>query len=73
MSAHTDNERSEAAVDVPRLVRHFKCFACSHTFTETDDLARHEQNEHPNEYHAAMVREMYGYSDIYDFEPNSQR
>lgn len=22
MSAHTDNERSEAAVDVPRLVRH---------------------------------------------------
>jgi hypothetical protein len=26
MSAHTDNERSEAAVDVPRLVRHLDDF-----------------------------------------------
>ena len=28
MSAHTDNERSEATVDVPRLVR--RCFNCRH-------------------------------------------
>ncbi len=27
MSAHTDNERSEAVVDMPRLVRHWDMFA----------------------------------------------
>lgn len=34
-------------------------------------MSEAKQNEHPNEYHAAMVREMYGYQDGYDFEPNS--
>jgi hypothetical protein len=53
-----------------RLVRPIKCFACSRIFTDTDELSMHEQNDHPNEYHAAMVREIYGYSDGYDFEPN---
>jgi len=60
------------AVDQQRLVRPLKCFACSQVFTDTDKLAMHEQNDHPHEYHAAMVREVYGYSCGYDFEPNNQ-
>jgi hypothetical protein len=54
------------AVDLHRLVRPLKCFACSQKFTDTDKLAMHEQNDHPHEYHAAMVREMHGYSDDYE-------
>ena len=54
------------AVDLHRLVRPLKCFACSQKFTDTDKLAMHEQNDHPHEYHAAMVREMHGYSDSYE-------
>ena len=38
----------------------FKCFCCSREFTDTDKLDSHEQNDHPNEYYASMVREMYG-------------
>lgn len=45
-----------------------KCFACSKEFTDTDELIQHEQNDHPNEYHAAMVREIHGYQDRYDFD-----
>lgn len=36
MSAHTDNERSEAAVDVPRLVGHV-CFYCHSQPRQTAD------------------------------------
>jgi hypothetical protein len=57
---------------VDRPVRRWKCFACSREFTDTDLLQAHEQNDHPNEYYAAMVREIYGHQDGYDFEPNAE-
>jgi len=52
--------------------RKYKCFACSREFIDTDKLIQHEENEHRMEYHTAMVREMYGYTDGYDFEANAQ-
>jgi len=66
----TPSQQTPSGGSDHRLVRPLKCFACPREFTDTDKLAMHEQNDHPHEYHAAMVREMYGCSDGYEFEPN---